>query len=43
MKVVTFNKFFLIFSRLRDLEMLQFAIVKAKFDKIQIVLKEIKE
>ena len=30
--------FFLIFSRLRDIEMLQFAIVKAKFDKILIVL-----
>ena len=28
---------------MRDLEMLQFAIVKAKFDKILIVLNEIKE
>ena len=35
--------FFLIFSRLRDLEMLQFAIVKTKFEKILIVLNEIKE
>ena len=34
---------FLVFSRLRDLEMLQFVIVKAKFDKILIVLNEIKE
>ena len=34
---------FLISSRLRDLEMLQFAIYKAKFDKILIVLNEIKE
>ena len=34
---------FLIFSRLHDLEMLQFVIVKAKFDKILIVLNEIKE